>query len=420
MEEFILVFKDLIQIISFLLSIWWIYTPILLYFLFIYVFKEYTHSKYTSSLEWTLLEIKGPKEAKQGPKAMEVVFTALHGIQEPPRWQKAFFYGEVQAWYSFEIVGKDKGIHFYIRTLKKFKNLVESHLYAQYPNSEITEVLEDHISVLPPVFKENGYDIFGTEYILAKEDAYPIRTYVQFEELNPGREPEDIRRIDPLASITEILASLNPNEYIGIQILASPTGDDWVKKGQEVIDKILGKTPKPQATFMSQVISFIDTLIPGGVNPTESPKEEKKKDQTPGQYEILKAVEASLSKFGYEVGIRIIYGAPKDVFQRARMSEIGGAFKQFNTYNLNGFKWNMKAATLARWPFKTWKVFLKKKMLLENYRERSFLGIQKRMILNVEELATVFHFPDFSVKTPLIPRIEAKKGEPPVELPIAR
>ena len=245
MEEFILVFKDLIQIISFLLSIWWIYTPILLYFLFIYVFKEYTHSKYTSSLEWTLLEIKGPKEAKQGPKAMEVGFTALHGIQEPPRWRKAFFYGEVQAWYSFEIVGKDKGIHFYIRTLKKFKNLVESHLYAQYPNSEITEVLEDHISVLPPVFKENGYDIFGTEYILAKEDAYPIRTYVQFEELNPGREPEDIRRIDPLASITEILASLNPNEYIGIQILASPTGDDWVKKGQEVIDKILGKTPKP-------------------------------------------------------------------------------------------------------------------------------------------------------------------------------
>ena len=418
MEDFTLVFENLISLFSFVISIWWLYTPVLLFLLFLSIFKTYTVNRFVSELEWVLLEIKGPKDSKQSPKAMEVFFTSLHGILDTPKWWETLLYGEVQIWYVFEIVGKQGLIHFYIRTLKKFKNLVESNLYAQYPNSEITEVFEDHTSSLPVSFTGVDYDIFGTEYILAKEDAYPIRTYVQFEELNPGREPEDIRRIDPLASITEILGSLNPAEYIGIQILAKPTGDQWVKKGQEVIDKVLGKTPKPQETFLSKLVIAINNLFSSGESIKETPKEQKK-DSTPGQYEILKAVEASLSKLGYEVGIRLIYGAPKENFIRARVPALSGAFKQFNTYNLNGFKWNMKVATFAKWPFKAQKSFNRKKLILPKYRQRSFVELGKTMILNVEELATIFHFPDFSVKTPLIPRIEAKKGEPPVELPIS-
>ena len=209
MEDFILVFDNLVTIFSFVFSLWWIYTPVLLYLLLVTIFKGYTRAKYLASLEWVLLEIKGPKEAKQGPKAMENVFTALHGIHDPPKWQEEFFKGKTQIWYSFEIIGTAGEIHFYIRTLKSFKNLVEVHLYAQYPNSEIVEVKEDHIIGLPGELNGATYDLAGTEYILSKEDPYPIKTYIQFEELNPGREPEDIRRIDPLASITEILGSLN-------------------------------------------------------------------------------------------------------------------------------------------------------------------------------------------------------------------
>lgn len=417
MEDFILVFENLRTIFSFVFSIWWLYTPVLLFLILVAVFKRYKQTQFLASQEWILLEIKGPKEAKQGPKAMENVFVALHGIHEPPRWRDGFFKGKVQIWYSFEIIGKGGEIHFYIRTLKSFKNLVESHLYAHYPNSEIKEVYDDHISVLPYKFNDEDYSLFGTEYILTKEDAYPIRTYVQFEELNPGREPEDIRRIDPLASVMEIFAGLNPSEYIGIQILARPTGDAWVKKGQGVVDKILGKEPKREDNFFVWLVKSIDSLLPGGSASAEKPKEEKRKDSTPGQYEILKAVESSLSKFGYECGIRVIYVAPKENFQKAHVGAISGAFKQFNTYNLNGFKWDKNKATLINsWPFKKMKAFYKKVAILQNYKDRFF--VFKPMILTTEELATVFHFPDFSVKTPLVPRIEAKKGEPPTELPI--
>ena len=39
-------------------------------------------------------------------------------------------------------------------------------------------------------------------------------------------------------------------------------------------------------------------------------------------------------------------------------------------------------------------------------------------ILNVEELATLWHFPSLLVKSPLVKKAEAKRGEPPVGLPI--
>lgn len=418
MEDFIIVFENLKAIFSFLVSIWWLYTPVLLFLFLIVTFQNYTRTKFLAAQEWVLLEIKGSRDVKQSPKAMDNVFTALHGIHDPPKWRDRFFKGKVQIWYSLEIVARQGSIHFYIRTLKSFKNLVESHLYAQYPNCEISPVYNDHISALPPDLKGGGYDLFGTEFILTKEDAYPIRTYPLFEELNPGREPEDIRRIDPLASITEIFSSLNPLEYMGIQILAKPTGDDWVKKGQEVVDKLLGKTPKAKEDFLVGVVKFIDGLLPGA-SPAEAPKEEKekKKDQTPGQYEALKAVENALSKFGYESGVRFIYLAPKDKFQRSHIAAIGGAFKQFSTYNLNGFKMNKAASTKAKQPFKEMKEFNKKTAMLGKFKTREF--VEKPFIFTTEELASVFHFPDFSVKTPLIPRIEAKKGEPPVELPIS-
>ena len=41
-----------------------------------------------------------------------------------------------------------------------------------------------------------------------------------------------------------------------------------------------------------------------------------------------------------------------------------------------------------------------------------------KYVLNTEELATIYHLPDMGVRAPLLPRVEAKRGEPPVGLPI--
>ncbi|MBT6334514.1 MAG: hypothetical protein HOJ29_00825 [Candidatus Magasanikbacteria bacterium] len=62
---------------------------------------------------------------------------------------------------------------------------------------------------------------------------------------------------------------------------------------------------------------------------------------------------------------------------------------------------------------------------MKAYKERSpSLGVKawdkkaRSFILNLEELATVWHFPLSHVKTPLIQKSATKRAEPPAGLPI--
>jgi hypothetical protein len=95
-----------------------------------------------------------------------------------------------------------------------------------------------------------------------------------------------------------------------------------------------------------------------------------------------------------------------------------GALQQFSTQNLNALKIYKPSSCSAQHPFKPQKEFLKKRLLYVAYRLRIFNpGIKS--ILNTEELATIYHFPIMTVETPFLRRIEAKKGEPPINLPIS-
>lgn len=403
-------------ILGLIFSLWWVYTPVLLFFILIFIFQVYTKTKYFLNIKWILLEIKVPSESVKSPKAMENIFSALHAMLMPIKpFRDTFLKGKVQEWYSLELVGGSGEVKFFIRTSEAFRNLVETQFYANYPNCEIVVATEDHVSGLPPTLAGGEYDIFGTEFILTKEDVYPIRTYLQFEELNPARK-ENVQRLDPLASILEAFSRLNAGEYMGMQILARPVGDAWVKEGQKVIDKIMGKEEKKAEGGFLKFLNFIQRLLPGEAAPKEEKKEERK-NLTPGQNEVLKAVEASMAKLGFETGIRFLYAASKEGFQKSHVASINGAMKQFSTNNLNGFKMNTAVTTLmAKHPFKARKIRRKKAMILRNYRLRQF--VLKPGILNTEEMATVYHFPDVGVRTPFMPRIEAKKGDPPSELPV--
>ena len=49
-------------------------------------------------------------------------------------------------------------------------------------------------------------------------------------------------------------------------------------------------------------------------------------------------------------------------------------------------------------------------------RQRSFW--EKGYIFNIEELATLYHFPTIGVRSPVAPYVEVVKGGAPVDLPI--
>jgi len=409
---------------------WWIWVPLILIAVYFETLKEYNQKVYKSELKWITYELKIPIDAHKSLKAMEQIFAGLHVIgQTSPaknlwekykKWRDGLFKGKVQDWLSLEIVGTGGEIHFYIKIIEKYKSLVEAQIYAQYPESELTPVT-DYMLSFPASLSFSDVNVNALELVFIKEDIYPIKTYPEFDEEGAGK--DDVRRIDPLAPVAETLSGMGLSEFFGIQILARSTGDAWVKKDQAVIDKLMGREEKKQKNVADPVFEGIESTahsISSWFFGSVPAKEEKKKEDkpfnqlNPGIQETIKTIEKGTAKLAFEAGIRMIYIAPLDKYDDGRMRSVAGAFKQFASQNLNGFKPGL-STDITKGFNKAARSLKNKKKIYKNYRGRDFP--KKPLILNTEELTTIFHVPDVGVKTPALPRIEAKKGEAPAGIP---
>ena len=407
-------------IIQVFLGLWWLWLPVILIAVFIELWLRYLKKAAIKALKWTFLEVKVSRNIEKSPKSMEQIFSGLHGVISKIKFFDKYWKGKVQEWFSFEIAGIDGAVYFFVRTPEQFRTLVEAQIHAQYPDAEISEVL-DYAGPIAKKVPSKTYDISGAEFILDKDDFYPIRTYPFFEE------KEEERRVDPMASFLEILSKLKNGENIFIQCLMKPTAEkEWKEKGQEFINKLMGKKVAVKENWLDKLLGPIDEFIINLIKAVlvypiwgEKKKEESKMsvaNLTSGEKVIIEAIENKMSKLAFKIGIRFVYIARSDIFNRANMAAISGAFKQFNTVNLNAFKSNSDAGTSADPPFKKRKEFLKKQKFIEHYANR--LWPDKDFILNIEELATIYHYPSSIVAAPGLHRVEAKKGAPPSSLPV--
>ena len=402
--------------------------PVILFFVWMNVWLVWVRKQYADKADWITLEIKIPHTVERTPKVMEQVFGGLHAMHKPSiNMKEKWWDGKHQLYASMEIAGIDGSIHFFIRTPREFKKLIESQIYAQYKDAEITEV-NDYMSNLPADIPNETYDLFGMELMFTKDDAYPIRTYKFFEE--PSTEK---KYIDPLASLMEVLGELKPGEQVWLQYLIKPVGTEWQKKGQALINRLIGKkeASKESSNIVEDVFQFFYDLggILFGRVPTGAPEQKREERQgpetmmqhlPPGMKDVVAALEESISKHGFEVVIRIVYLARREVFDRSNVGAVFGSFKQFSTYNLNGFKPNGKVIPAVNYVFKKTREYMRKRQLYIWARSREFkkTAAQEKMILNTEELATVYHIPSIVLEVPSLPRIAAKKTEPPPHLPV--
>lgn len=389
---------------------------------FLELWVKYLKKKAAKKINWLLLEIKTPRDIMKTPKAMEQMFSGLHGVLTKIKFLDKYWKGKVQEWFSLEIAGIDGAVYFFVRTPEQFRSLVEAQIHAQYPDAEILEVL-DYAGPLAKKVPSATYDIGGTELILDRDDFYPIRTYPIFEE------KEEERRVDPMASFLEILSKLKPGENIFIHYIVAPTaGKEWKEKGLEFINKLLGrKVAKKEPwykDFWHGINEFFVNLTAGaGIYPewTEGKKEESKEkaaNLSPGERIIAEAVENKISKLPFKTSIRFAYIARSDTYNRANIAAVNGAFRQFNTLNLNAFKGDGKQGTSVDQPFKKRREYLRKVKFVDKLINRKFGEKEKVYILNTEELATIYHYPILVVEAPTMRRVESKKAEPPISLPV--
>ncbi len=394
---------------------WWFVAPVFMWEVTKYFWLFYIRSGYIGNIKWVQLEVRIPKEVLRTPKAMEQVFVALHGIDTDVKRYEKWWYGKVVPWVSFELVGYAGGVYFFIRCGEGERRLIEAAIYGHYPEAEIKEV-SDYTELLPKQLPNKTYDLFGFDLVFIKPSAYPIRTYEYFENLD-----ED-RRVDPMGIIGEGMSNLKEGEMIWIQLLLEPIEDDWKKLSDAEVRKLMGEKPKVSPGIFDTLFSALSVVLSTITNPTAEPappvKEERERvpTLTPNQRDVVKAIEEKAGKPGFKTTLRYMSIDNRDRFTAVNNSLIIGMLSQFTTQNLNGFKIDKATKTKGKWVFKKFKALMRKKRLYFLYITRTF-GFQT-IVMNTEELASIYHFPTTKVKAPRLQRIEAKKSEPPANLPI--
>ncbi|MEK7647557.1 MAG: hypothetical protein AAB384_00795 [Patescibacteria group bacterium] len=381
--------------------------------------------------QWHFIAIDIPKENVQTPVAVENIFSHLAGAHQTRDLKEKYWDGQWQQWYSFEIVSIEGHIQFIIMLEHSMRDVTESAIYAQYPDAEITEI-EDYAKDFPNTFPDKEYQLWGTEFELVSSQYFPIKTYSSFED----KMSKDDQFKDPMAAILETFTRIGRDEQAWLQIIVFPIGQSWKEEGFKMAKQMLGKSDPPKRHWWHDVGEFplyiLKLAVYGIVGGEEVPKfdnGEKKKDDammfgtwnlTPGEVQTIKEMEEKVSKIGYNVKIRVVYIGKKEVFDKSRIVYgIVGAMKQFTREDSNALKPSYKlTGTSAHYIFTDARKNVRRTKMIRAYKSRSAWSGKLPFVLNVEELATLWHFPIKSVRAPLVQKTTSKRGEAPVGLPM--
>ena len=358
---------------------WFIWLPLTLILAYL-TYRNLRKTKKAETFKWVLMTIEVPKNNEQKSEAAENMFASLHGILRNA--DELRMTGGAQEHLSFEIASFDQKIHFYVRAPEHLAKFVKGQIEAQYENVEIRMD-----NVLDYTSDSARYPAIATAELATNNSYYlPIKISENLE-------------VDTLASITSAMVKNGTqNEAMWVQILVKPIADNWQKKAGKMIDKIkAGKTIKRDFGGLIWFLEVVKALWepPQSTANTSVELDERRKEQ-------VSAAEQKSQKLGYEVKIRLASLSDNTETSRQEIQSLFGTFKQFNSTNLNGFR--LKTATN----------FNRESLEVFQTRDFSTAGF----ILNIEELAAVFHLPHTNVKTQGIVWADVKKAEPPNNLPI--
>lgn len=335
-----------------------------------------------SDVETILLILEIPRTNDKKELSAEQMFAALHGILRPKKelWRDGT---AGQEHVSFELASIGQRIRFYVWLPKHLQAFVEGQIYAQYPTAQIRLAEEDYANRKMPQSV-----IYTSELVLTDHETLPIKTFPSFE-------------VDPLAAITATLSKLEqPNEEMWVQCIVRPISDDWHRQSSRMAARIRSGRGSSLSNAGLVGLSYVGQAFGALFKPPETTNGKSTYEMTERDKTRVTAIEEKSRKLGYQVKIRILYAGNDQATARLRMQAMVGTFKQFNTTNLNGFQSKYPSFEANR---------------LADYQLRNFSD--KGFILNIEEVASLFHLPHTSVETPNIVWATTKTAEPPATLP---
>ena len=361
----------------------------------------------TESLNQTLdvIKIVKPKqqegqsqEAKQASEKeeiskMEQLFTSLSNLPSEKRFFHKLLFGETHLAFEIAVPSDSEQITFYMAMPRKFREMVEKQVHSYFPDAHI-EQTKDYT-----IFRPKGYTV-GSRLKFKREDSFPIKTYQRLE-------------TDPLHSITNALSKLESKEEGAvIQFVFRRTTAKWRNKSSQIaqrmqqgvrLDNAGSATTKNVARSVGT--EMIGALTGKGQKPG-TPEQQQQQQQvvlTPEDQDVIKQLEAKANKTLFNVNIRLLASAQTRERAEMILASLENAFVQFEDMNLNKFVAVRDKNPMAH-------------KLANDYIFRLFRR-DKSIILDTEELASVFHFPISTTVTPKINWLKAKAAPPPTNIP---
>lgn len=292
-----------------------------------------------------------------------------------------FFDTRLEAWwfgqpvFSFEIIAHEGQVFFFVGVAKRFREAVEKQILSYYPHAQIEQSNDFRVF-------EKGKDVAVGVVDLSRQFIYPLRTYQELE-------------ADPLNSLTNSLSKLGPDTNGGIQLLIRPHKGGWRAAISHSLEQL--KAGKGISGARSPFVRGLHHAT--GAIGAQPPKEQA--EPSPVQEDQMRLIQQKGAKVGFDAQIRIVAVANTHQEAKEDVRNIFASFAQFGSPDRNGFQLIFPRNVKKFLPF---------------YIMRYFT-LRHTMLLNAEELGTIYHFPNYLIDTPGIRWYLAKRSAPNVSLP---
>ncbi|OGH69168.1 MAG: hypothetical protein A2754_02830 [Candidatus Magasanikbacteria bacterium RIFCSPHIGHO2_01_FULL_47_8] len=387
--------------IAFLVALLLVGVAIILAALFILRAILHSRSKASKAFHKTILLIRVPKEKKnenhqsgggedninqlrEQIAVADTFFSSLAGLKREHGFMK-WLRGRNDH-IAFEVVAKDSKISFYVTVPDKLKEFIEQQIHAQYPHAEITE--ESDYNIFQP-----QCHIVGANLWFKYKAAFPLKTYKKFDS-------------DPLVAILNPLSKILNDEGAVIQYIVRPATSHWRQEGVHLIRDVKEGQKfeyiARRGRLARSLLKWKKAIAPKSKSSSEHTGNMQRYQLTQMEEEMIKNMEDKLSHGGLELTVRLVASAATGEKAQINLENILNSFSQYNIYRYG----NSFAAAVPRRPN-----HLIRDSIFRSFDEHHYL------VVDTEEMASLWHPPTPHTETPHINWLGARKAPPPTNMP---
>jgi len=361
-----------------LLVVSWIILMYAFYRIVIFILRKKRAAYHAKNLRF--LQIKIPKSEsemdksndviqwmKQNIEVMNQLYKNFYAISSTDVLDKLFWQPSI----SCELLVERELLKFILAVPKDYLETFEKVISSFYPGAVVDPIPQ-------PKLLDRGKFVGWWYFVLAKNSAFPIKIYENFE-------------VDPMDSILSSFARVERDERLVLQLVVSPLSSVWQKKMRKKVEKI--------KKWWWWIWWFITGFF------KNSEKDEWNKEENNGySSQQIGDVEKKAEDEGFNTVIRVLAVSPEEKRVSKMINDLKRSMNQYSYIWLNSFVY-LPAKRVEQFA----KDFTLRLFSKPIFRFKHMLFFIKAQIFNIKELASLFHFPHYRFnKNPRIVRQKFK------------